>query len=105
MIDSAGLFWIFTFFALLVLVTGLYNVIATTNMIRAMIGFEIMTKAVTLIIALAGKVTGNIALSQAFIITMIVIEVVIITVAGGIVISVFRKHGSINVRLLRNLKG
>ena len=71
-----------------------------------LIGLEILTKAVTLLIIVGGYVTGQMALAQALAITLIVIEVVVIVVAAGIVICAStstpiagRAHD------LRNLKG
>jgi multisubunit Na+/H+ antiporter MnhC subunit len=93
------------FFASLMFVCGLYFVIVTRNMIRAIIGLELLIKGVTLLIVVAGYVTGRVALAQAFVITIIVIEVVLAVVAGGIAVSVFRVNSSIDVRQLRNLKG
>jgi multisubunit Na+/H+ antiporter MnhC subunit len=74
-------------------------------MIRAIIGIELLIKAVTLLIILAGSLTGRTAIAQSLVITIIVIEVVIAATAAGIALSVFRHTGSLDVRSLRNLKG
>jgi multisubunit Na+/H+ antiporter MnhC subunit len=103
--QSWQIFLTSSFFAVLMFVCGLYFIIVTRNMIRAIIGLELMIKGVTLLIIVAGYVTGRTALAQAFVITVIVIEVVIAVVAGGIAVSVFRVNSSIDVRQLRNLKG
>jgi len=92
-------------FVILLSVTALYCVLISRNLIRILIGLELLIKAVTLLIALAGYLTGRMALAQTFIITMIVIEVVVIAVAAGIVIGVHRHNQSLDVRTLRNLKG
>jgi multisubunit Na+/H+ antiporter MnhC subunit len=42
---------------------------------------------------------------QALVITLIVIEVVAITVAAGIVIGAFRAHGTVDARALTEMKG
>lgn len=70
-----------------------------------LIGLELLTKAVTLFIVLAGYVTGKTALAQAMAITLIIIEVVVIAVAVGVIMCVFRYNKSVNARLLRNIKG
>jgi multisubunit Na+/H+ antiporter MnhC subunit len=44
-------------------------------------------------------------MAQALVITLIVIEVVIMVVAGGIVVSVYRNKRSIDTRELKELKG
>jgi multicomponent Na+:H+ antiporter subunit C len=97
--------WLYGVAIALLMIVGLYCIVVTSNLIRALIGLEIIMKAVTLLITVVGQVTGNTALAQSFIITLIVIEVVLMIVAGGLVISVFRKYHTIDMRVLRNLKG
>lgn len=90
--------------ALLFLV-GFYSLLVSRNFIRLLISIEILTKCATLIIILAGYWTGQTGLAQTFVITLIVIEVVLIAIAAGIIIAVFRHTGSLDTRMLKNLKG
>ena len=99
------LFTIFGFFTILIAIAGLYCILVTRNMIRIVIGIELLMKAVTLLLIAVGYITNRTALIQAFIITIIVIEVVIATVAGGIAIRVFAHTDSIDATRLRKLKG
>ncbi len=103
--ESWQLFLTFGFFIVLVFASGLYCILVTRNLIRAIIGLEILIKAVTLLLIVTGYVTGKPALTQAFVITIIVIEVVIAATAGGIALSVFRHNDSLDVRALKRLKG
>jgi multicomponent Na+:H+ antiporter subunit C len=103
--EMSQVFCVFSIGIILVFIAGLYCLIATSNLIRAMIGLELLTKAVTLFIILAGYVTGRTALAQALAITLIVIEVVVIAVAVGVILCVFRHNKSVNGRMLRNIKG
>ena len=89
----------------LVLVAGLYYLLVTTNLIRAVIGLELLTKAVTLAIVLAGHLTNKPGLGQALAITLIVVEVVVMVAAVGIILAAYRQNKSVDVRLLRNVKG
>ena len=89
----------------MLIVTGFYCMWITHNLIRVLIGVELMTKGVTLILAAAGYLTGNTGISQAFIITLIVMEVVILVGAAGVVIGHFRKTGDLDSRRMNNLKG
>ncbi len=89
----------------LLAVTGLYLVLATRNLLRLVIGLEILTKGVTLLLILAGEITGRGALAQSFAITLIVVEVVIVVVAAGIALSVFRHQGTLDTSAVRRLKG
>ena len=99
------LFSTFGFFIVLLFVCGAYCLVATRSMIRAIIGIELLIKAVTLLIVVSGNITGQVALAQSLVITIIVIEVVIAATAAGIALSVFRHTDSLDVRSLKNLKG
>jgi multisubunit Na+/H+ antiporter MnhC subunit len=104
-LEGAHIFWVFNIFIILLSVMGAYYIIATFNLIRSLIGLELLIKAVTLLIVLAGYLTGNEGLAQALVITLIVIEVVIMVVAGGIVVSVYRNNRTLDTRRLKELKG
>jgi NADH:ubiquinone oxidoreductase subunit K len=103
--EMPQLFWLFCISATLVLIAGFYCLIVTFNLIRALIGLELLTKSATLFIILAGYVTGRTGLAQALAITLIVIEVVVIAVGVGIVLCVYRNNKSIDSRTLKNIKG
>lgn len=91
--------------ALLVLITGIYCLIHSRNIIRMIIAIEVMMKAVTLLLAFSGWLMGRIDLVQSFIITMIVIEVVVAVVAAGIALSVYRHNDTLDIDQLDELKG
>jgi multisubunit Na+/H+ antiporter MnhC subunit len=95
----------FSIGAILVFIIGIYCILVTANLIRALIGLELLTKAVTLFLILAGYVTGRTGLAQALVVTLIVIEVVVIAVAIGVILCVFRHNKTIDATLLRNIKG
>ncbi|MEI6093806.1 MAG: NADH-quinone oxidoreductase subunit K [bacterium] len=103
--NNGGLFLIFSIFAIVLGVCGFYCIMVTRNFIRSLIGLEILTKAVTLLIIAAGYASNRIALAQSMVITLIVIEAVVISVAAGIVFGIFKQIGSLNITKLRNLKG
>ncbi|HBF39942.1 MAG TPA: hypothetical protein DDW50_21885 [Firmicutes bacterium] len=90
---------------ILVICIGLYTLLLAKNMIRMLIGYELMTKGVTLAFISAGNANGRIALSQTLVITMIVVEVVSIATALAIVMLIQKKNHSLNIRKLTNLKG
>jgi multisubunit Na+/H+ antiporter MnhC subunit len=96
-----------TYWAFIVplIVAGVYCLVATRNFIRALIGLEIITKAATLLIVVAGYASGRLALAQALVITLIVVEVVVISVAAGIVQRIYGINESLDIRKIRNLKG
>ena len=104
---SSGLnsFWVYFVFSSMLILMGLYCITVTRNLIRVLIGMELMTKGVTLILTVSGYLSGNTGISQALIITLIVVEVVVITVAAGVVIGHFRKTGSLDTQSMNSLRG
>jgi multisubunit Na+/H+ antiporter MnhC subunit len=103
--ELSQFFWVFSIAIALVMMAGFYCLLLTYNLIRALIGLELLTKGMTLFIILAGYVTGHTGLAQAMAITLIVIEVVLMVVAVGVVLGIFRHNRSIDARLIRNIKG
>jgi multisubunit Na+/H+ antiporter MnhC subunit len=103
--DTSQIFSLFSFFVALLFVCGIYCIVITRNLIRTVIGLELLVKAVTLFIIVCGYTNGRLALAQAMVITIIVIEVIITAVAGGIILSIYRKNNSLYTRRLRTLKG
>ena len=101
----ANLFPVFISVIVLVLALGLYCVLSAGNVIRILIGVELMTKAATLAIVLAGYLSGQTALAQCLAITLIVVEVAVIAVAAGIAVGIFRRTGSLSTSGLSSLKG
>jgi len=91
--------------AALLIITGLFMMVRTNNLIRVIISIEVVMKAITLLLLLAGYVNGNYPLAQTFIVTMIVIEVVVAVVAAGLVISIFRRNDSLEIDKLNRLNG
>lgn len=90
---------------LVLIITGCVELIRTRHMLKIIIGLELAIKAISMFIVLGGWLNGNMALAQAFIVTIIVLEVVVATVLSGIAISIYHKHGDMYIRNLRNLRG
>jgi len=105
MSDMPTYFNVSVMFAILMVFTALYCILVTRNLIRILVGLELMTKATTLLLAVGGYVSGRMALAQTFIITLIVVEVVVIAVAAGIVIGTHRHNNDLDAGKMTNLKG
>ena len=104
-VESTQLFGLFSIGVILLGIIGIYCVLATYNLVRALIGLEILVKAVTLLLVLAGYISGHEALAQSLVITLIVIEVVVMTVAIGVIFGIRGNTGDLDARKIRNLKG
>lgn len=102
---SAELLPLYVAAIVIVATAGLYYLLVTTNLIRAIIGLELITKSVTLGLILAGKLTGNVGTAQSLAITVIVVEVVVMVVAVGLILAVHKQTGGVDTRQLRNIKG
>lgn len=105
MSPEAVMFTVFGIGVVLTVIAGLYLILASRNLIRKLIGLEVMTKGITLLIIVAGKATGRQALAQSMAITQIVLEVAVLVVAVGLVLCVFKHTGSIKASELQNVKG
>ncbi|HWR23173.1 MAG TPA: NADH-quinone oxidoreductase subunit K [Feifaniaceae bacterium] len=99
------LFLVFLIAVALLLVTGIYCLIVSRNLMRILLSVEILAKGTTLLMIAVGYVTGNMAQAQAYVLTIIVIEVVLVVVATGIVLGIYRETDVLDTRKLNNLKG
>ncbi len=97
-------FYIFAAIVLL-FITGIYCLLLTQNLIRILIALEVLTKAVTLFIIAVGYSNGGKNISQALVITLIIVEVVVMVVACGIILGACRYNKTLDTRNLKNLKG
>jgi NADH:ubiquinone oxidoreductase subunit K len=104
-VSSAEILSLMGIGAILVMVAGFYSVIMSNNLIRTLIGVEILTKSVTLLIIIAGSVSNQMPLAQAIAITIIIIEVVLTVVAVGIILCLFRHEKTMDSKIAHNLKG
>jgi len=103
--DTAQLIRVMAIFLPLLFITGFYCVIVTRNLVRALIGLEILSKGVTLLLVTAGYLTGRAAFAQACVITLIVLEAVVLAVAAGIIVNAFQHTDSLDARDLEDLRG
>ncbi|RLG71531.1 MAG: hypothetical protein DRO11_04270 [Methanobacteriota archaeon] len=90
---------------LIVFSIGFYCLISKTNLIRIVIGIEVMAKAVTLNFVYVANHIGDTALGQAMVITIILIEVIVAAVALSLVVGSYRHTGSLTIEALRRLRG
>jgi NADH-quinone oxidoreductase subunit K len=66
--------------------TGLYALIARSNLIKMVMGLELLGKSVSLIFILGGYLSGDTGISQAVVFTLITIEAVVAGLALALVI-------------------
>lgn len=92
-------------FAAGLLAIGLYALLTMRNMIKLFIGFEVVSKGVSLALLGTGLAKSNILLAQSLVITFIVVEVSLVATALAIIVNVTRHTKSLDIRNLAKLKG
>lgn len=105
MIALPGDFYLNIVFAFILFFLGLYCLLSMRNLIKLLIGIEIIAKGVTLALISASAAKGLILTGQSLVITFIVVEVSAIAVALALVINLYRHTGSLDVKKLTKLKG
>ena len=66
--------------------TGLFCLVARSNLIKMVMGLELLGKGVSLLFVLGGYLAGNTGVSQAVVFTLIAIEAVVAGLALAFVI-------------------
>ena len=57
--DPVQLYWIYAVFGFLTLIAGFYCILISRNLLRVLIGIEILIKSVTFFLILAGYIGGR----------------------------------------------
>ncbi len=100
--------------------TGLYGVITRRNLIKIAISLSIMEFSTFLFLALIGYREGGVApivdmadpfktyvdpLPQALVLTAIVIGLATTAMLMAVIIRIYRKYGTFDIREIKNLRG
>lgn len=98
--------WYFNLlFCVILFFIGLYCLLSMRNLIKLLIGIEVIAKGITLALISASNARNCIFTGQSLVITFIVIEVCVVAVALAIIINIYRHTGSLDVKKLTKLKG
>lgn len=93
------------FFGLLTVMVGVYLLLGYRNLIRIMLGVEVISKGLTMILLGAGLNQGRPDFIQALIVTFIIVETIMAAVMLGIVIISHKIHVTLDIRRQSKLKG
>lgn len=100
--------------------TGLYGVITRRNLIKIAISLSVMEFSTFLFLALMGYREGGVApivdmadpvkqyvdpLPQAMVLTAIVIGLATTAMLMAVIIRIYRKYGTFDIREIKNLRG
>ncbi len=93
------------FFGLLTVMVGVYILLGYRNLIRIMLGVEVISKGLTMTFLAAGLHQGRPDFIQALIVTFIIVETILAAVMLGIVIISHKIHVTLDIRRQSKLKG
>lgn len=99
-------FWILSMaFVAILFVIGLYTLLTMKNLIRMLIGIEIISKGILLALIATGYEKNNILTSQSLAISFIVVEVCVLATAMAVIVNIHRHTKSLDIDILTKLKG
>ena len=101
----SNLWFLYVFFSALLIFTGIYCFLTMRNLIKLFIAVEVISKGVSLVIIATGAVKNSILLAQSLAITYIVVEVSLVATALALIINIYKKNKSLDIRSLSKLKG
>ncbi len=103
---------IYLIFALLMYLLGVYTLASARNMIKLVIGIEILVAAANLNFLALGAFTSSPSvlgpidpMVQVFVIVSICIGGAIAAIALSLIVNAYRHYGTLDIRELRRLKG
>jgi multisubunit Na+/H+ antiporter MnhC subunit len=101
----SNLWFLYVFFSALLIFAGIYCLLTMRNLIKLFIAVEVISKGVSLVIIATGAVKNSILLAQSVAITYIVVEVSLVATALALIIKIYKKNKSLDIRSLSKLKG
>jgi len=94
-----------SFAAFALLSIGWFCLLTRRIAIKQIIAIKIMLQGVSLTLVLAGRHQNQLALSQAIVVSALIVETVVIALALAMIVNVFRSYPDGDVDLLRKLRG
>jgi multisubunit Na+/H+ antiporter MnhC subunit len=90
---------------ILLAMTGVYMLILYRNLLRLIIGVEIVSKGVTLIFLAAGVYRQDIGFIQSLLVTFIIVETVLAAIMLALAVRAQKIYRSLDIRNLSKLRG
>ncbi|HSR46746.1 MAG TPA: NADH-quinone oxidoreductase subunit K [Anaerolineales bacterium] len=87
------------------LAVGFYALLASRNLIKVVIGLQILVKGAVLALMLAGSANGQIQVAQSLAVTVIVADTVVAVIGMALAVQIRRRTGTMDVRRLSILRG
>ena len=83
---------------------GLAGLLVTRNLIKVVVGIQVMTKGGMLAMVLAGHLSGRVQTGAALALTVIVADTIVSVVALAFAVQVRRRFGTLDLQALSTLR-
>lgn len=83
---------------------GLYALLITRNLIKVVIGLQIMVKGAILALVMAGRLTGQVNLGQSLALTVVVADTIVAVIALALAVQIRRHCGTLDLNDLATLR-
>lgn len=83
---------------------GLFGLLTTQNLIKVVVGMQILAKGAMLALVTAGHLRGQLELSQSMALTVIVADTIIAVIGLAMAVQIRRHFGTLNISALTTLK-
>jgi multisubunit Na+/H+ antiporter MnhC subunit len=83
---------------------GLYGLLIMRNLIKVVVALQIFAKGTILVMVVAGGMQGQTAVGSSLAITVIVADTVVTVIALALAIQVKRSHGTLDAKVISNLR-
>ncbi len=84
--------------------TGLLGLLVTRNLIKVVVGLQVLVKGAMLALVLAGRLAGQLQIGQSMALTVIVADTIVSVVALALAVQVRRQFGTLDLRALSTLR-
>lgn len=84
---------------------GMYSILITRNMIRIVVGLQLMAKGAMLALILVGQMKGQPSIGQSMALTVIVADTIIAVIGLALAVQIKRRIGTLDLNDLSSLKG
>ncbi len=96
--------WVVLAAILGLLAIGLYAVLISRNLIKIVVGLQILVKSTMLAMIAAGQLAGQAEVGESLALTVIVADTIVAVVGLALAVQVRRHFGTLDVRALSTLK-
>lgn len=83
---------------------GLYAVLIARNLIKVVVGLQILVKGAMLALIAAGQVAGQPDVGESLALTVIVADTIVAVVGLALAVQVRRRFGTLDLKLLSTLR-